>query len=713
MSAARTARREVAPVSPLIAVRKGLAEANQLGAKFRLSGSGVQIERMEQLPAGVLRVLQDNATLLWTYLGGAEQDDPALALVDKLGVQAVLVEDRTTARDAVRQLLVDVASSGYIGLDIETASDPAYGRHRPCVTLNLDGGRAARQPADKDRSGLDPHRSHIALLQLYAGGDRAFVFRGAAAELVLRSHWLRRQHLVVHNLGFELAFLRKHCRDYRPLTRRRAVGRMDCTMQAAGLLCGVEYGGGRSLANASQTFLQVTVPKTLQTSDWSADALSSGQIAYAAADAVLAWKLWLPLQRGLRRKDRWNAYALQRSAILPVVEMELRGLGIDLTEHKRQTARWAADLAEAHQQYAALTGKPPPTKPAEVREWLITVLSPTELASWGRTATGELSTVSKHLKPLVLRTKTAQPVLDMMARAKLLSVFGSKLASMVNPVTGRLHTHYSIAGTKAGRFSASVPNLQQLPSRRAPEFKRCVVAAPGNVLIGCDWSQIELRAAAWISGDVALTELYANGRDLHAENAAAIANVSMDEVTQAMRTAAKAVSFGALYGIGPTNLAINARADYGVEMSEDDAREALDRFFSAYPQLRQWRKEHFAVCQQLKHIKIGIGRVVEAAWEGGSLSFPQCCNLPIQGICADAMLRAIVLTHSRLLRSVHGGLVASVHDELLLEVHADDGEIARKILQDAMLDAFTATFPGAPTNGVADAKIGATWAEVH
>ena len=107
---------------------------------------------------------------------------------------------------------------------------------------------------------------------------------------------------------------------------------------------------------------------------------------------------------------------------------------------------------------------------------------------------------------------------------------------------------------------------------------------------------------------------------------------------------------------------------------------------------------------------IGVGRVVEAAWEPYGLSFPQCCNLPVQGIAADAMLRALPLVHKRLRdEGIRGGLVASVHDELLLEVHEKDTAIAAEILHLTMVDAFKTTFPGAPATDVADVTIGRTW----
>jgi DNA polymerase I-like protein with 3'-5' exonuclease and polymerase domains len=181
-----------------------------------------------------------------------------------------------------------------------------------------------------------------------------------------------------------------------------------------------------------------------------------------------------------------------------------------------------------------------------------------------------------------------------------------------------------------------------------------------------------------------------------------------------MRQAAKPVSFGSIYGIGPRSLAEDAFANYGIEMTEAEAKRALDAFFQRFATLARWRREHAELCQHRGYVRIGAGRVVEAAWEpGGHLSFPQCCNLPIQGICADAMLRALTLVHRRFAAAgIRGGLVASVHDESLAEVVEADAGAACGILERAMLDAFVQTFPGAPTRGVAAARSGRTWRDV-
>jgi DNA polymerase-1 len=696
----------------VVLLKRALKQAIALGARFRHCGADVEVDKLDDLPATLRDTLTQFAEqgLLRSYLGGDVPDDDALDLLDQLDVEAGLVETREELRTAVRTLELDKRNNtGAVAIDIETTPQPGHGAPRPFIHINVDGALSSLQPEPKDRTGLDPQRARIATLQLYAGGTHCFVCRGDALERVLASHWLRRQWLIAHNAGFELIFLRHHGHYVLP-AGRRPLGRYDCSMQAAGLLLGVQK---RSLANTAKARLNLDVPKAHQTSHWGAAHLSTGQLAYAASDSILAYRLWPFLQSELQRAGRWDAYELQRRVIPAVADMRLRGLGFDAAEHARQIDAWTRELTEARREYHRLTGNPPPAKPAEVRAWLATVLEPARLASWPRTATGELSIEAMYLKRLV-HVDSARPVLALLAREKLLANFGTKLAELISPVTRRLHCDYNIAGSKAGRFTASQPNLQQLPAQRAPEFKRCIVAAPGHLLVGCDWSQIEMRAAAWITHDRALTQVYAEGRDLHAETAARVVGVPIGQVTKEQRQAAKPVNFGAIYGIGPRSLAEDAFANYGVEMTESQARLALDRFFASYPQLSQWRRDHAELCQRRGYVRIGAGRVVEAAWEpSGRLSFPQCCNLPVQGICADAMLHALQLTYTRLRQAgIRGGLVASVHDELLLEVAEADAAAARQLLEQAMTDAFVTTFPGAPANGVAAASVGSNWAEL-
>lgn len=287
--------------------------------------------------------------------------------------------------------------------------------------------------------------------------------------------------------------------------------------------------------------------KVHQRSDWSALTLSRGQLAYAAADAVLCHRLWEKTARELKAKGRDRAYRLQRDCLPAAAAMELRGIALDLDAHAALCDSWAVELADARRAWVEATGTPPPAKPAEAARYLEEVLGDA-LSRWPRTSTGVLSTATAHLEK-VAHLPAIRPLLRIRKAEKLLSAFGPKLRRLVNPETRRLHPHYNVAGTKAGRWSASQPNIQQLP--RDAEYRRIIVAAPGNVLVGVDYNQMELRAAAWISGDVELTRAYEQGLDVHALTAATINGIEPEMVTKDQRAAAKPVNFGSIYGMSP------------------------------------------------------------------------------------------------------------------------------------------------------------------
>jgi hypothetical protein len=482
-----------------IDLKRIMAEATALGANFRISGTEVKMRTESPLPKALLDQLQQHQHLLREYLDSNGADQQAEAFLATLGIAPVLVTEPAIT-PILAALEADAAAHGdVIAIDGETAPRPGYGQPRLSIRINKDGSLSGVQPALTDRTALDPHQSEIKTLQLYAGGAQCFVFHRLGLAALLDSNWLRGRHLVAHGAEFEYAFLHQHDSERihvpaldQPTDQRSdgsKRGRLECSKQATGLITGVNYGGsGRSLEDASTYFLGKTPPKELATSDWAARHLSRGQIAYAAFDSVLCWRNWRILQADLKREERWDAYELQRRAIPGVVAMHLTGLGFDRIEHTRQVEGWKQQLTEARHQYLKDTGKSPPSRPAQVRDWLTSILPSERLAHWPRTEKDQqLSIEGKHLKRLIGLPGTA-PVLRILAMEKLLSTFGPKLVEKLNPVTGRLHPSFIISGAKSGRFACSHPNLQQLPSKRAPEFRRCIIAAPGHVLIGCDWN---------------------------------------------------------------------------------------------------------------------------------------------------------------------------------------------------------------------------------
>ena len=270
----------------------------------------------------------------------------------------------------------------------------------------------------------------------------------------------------------------------------------------------------------------------------------------------------------------------------------------------------------------------------------------------------------------------------------------------------------------SGRASCAGPNLQQIPHSR--RFRELFIPEPGHVFVVADYSSMELRAAAHISNDRAMTEAFKNGLDLHKITAARMTGKALADVTPEERKAAKSVNFGAIYGQGANGLVQSAWVNFDQVLELAEAQAWLTAFENAYPQFTQWRRDHYLRCEERGYVVIGrdaeargIGRIFPRSRvpEGGSY-YTRCCNLPIQGACADAAMLALAYVDDRLFEAgIDGGPVAWLHDEIVIEVREDQAERAAEILKQSMIDGFAETFPGAPLNGLVEPHIGLNWGE--
>jgi DNA polymerase I-like protein with 3'-5' exonuclease and polymerase domains len=722
-----------------------LLKAQHAGTGFRLYGCGVQVTGASRLPADISCALQIRCDELWEHLGGVTLDQPPLELLAALGVTVVIPETVDEARAVLTAIETDssINTPGellyrppLIGLDIETAALPGT-EQRPSVKLRKDGQPAKRQPKFNSVAALDPQRSRVRTVQLYGGGRRCLVLDTDKVPLDTVAPVLQRRTAIIHNATFELRHL---------AAAGIAVPHFEDTMQAAGLLLGVYR---RGLDDAASAYLDIELPKGLQRSDWSAPQLSRGQYAYAALDAIVAFRLWLKLRQELLAKDRGGAYLLQRDVTPAVVRMITRGILIDRQRHSEQVAEWSAALAKARREFSDAAQRKSPDTPNEVRAYLQEVLPDTLLASWPRTARGLLSIRAAELRR-VAHLPAIRSLLSITAAEKLISVFGTELVTKLSSKSGRLHSSYQIASAKTGRFASNNPNMQQIPKNRAPRFRQCVIAAPGMVLIIGDFNMMELRAAAAVSNDPLMTEDFANGVDLHRQQAAAMLNIPYAEVDATARDRAKPVNFSMLYGAGAAGIVATAWNNYEIELSLAEAEAARQGFLRRYSTYAEWMPRNHTRSNQRGMIVIGrLGRVIEAAWEakakgkrfGGirwdddedheaddeaaisddffytnsgwtqdALKYTLCCNAPIQGACADASMLALIKVDAALREAgIAGGPVLFVHDEIVLEIGHEDGAAASRILTEGMTAAFAETFPGAPLDDVVSVHIGDSW----
>jgi DNA polymerase-1 len=301
---------------------------------------------------------------------------------------------------------------------------------------------------------------------------------------------------------------------------------------------------------------------------------------------------------------------------------------------------------------------------------------------------------------------------------KILVAFGPTLVELVSPITKRIHSSYLIAATASGRASCSKPNIQQAP--RDKSFRALFKAAEGYVLVGGDYSSMEMRAVAHIFRDRRMTEALMNGEDLHRLTAAAIAGKRPEDVTDEERQSAKPINFGSAYGMGANGLVASAWDHYGIAISLAEARQWLAAFEKAYPDFILGRRRHATLCEMRGVIMIGkdaakgVGRAYPLSrLPAGKNVYTRACNLPIQGICADCSMLALTAIDRLLFEEgIDGGPVAWLHDEIILEVPAGDAERAAELLKRAMIEAFEETFPGAPLLKLVEARIGPDWASV-
>jgi DNA polymerase-1 len=739
-----------------------LRAAAHAGVRFRLSGAKIVAADAHLVDPQAMQKLRDRRDELWCYLGGKALDQPSLDLMATRfkHIQIVTPQSEPEALDIIAQIQADADAQteryarGVVGLDIETMAN-AGEEERQWIHLRRDG--VVQQPAhpalDPEKlrrkgkpgstAGLDPDRSTIRLVQLYGGGNVCLVLDTKLAPLTTLVPVLSRRRMVIHNAAFELRLLHRAGID---------VPRFECSMQAAGLMLGVHR---RSLEDVAQHHLGIALPKELQLSDWGAEQLSPGQLAYAALDAIIAWQLWPWLIKDVIKAERGTAYVVQREVIPPVMRMQARGAGMSLDAHRQQVQHWRTEHTTASSEFLTLTGQAAPETPAEIRILLTRVLPAEVLRDWPRTAkTGLLSTAGKQLLKQAVNVPALVQLCAIKKADKLLSSFGDTLAARVGR-DGRIHAGFNIASTKTGRMSCGDPNLQQLP--RNSEFRNCFAADNGNILVVADYSTMELRAAAEISNDDVLRQDFKNGVNLHRRTAAQMFDIPEDQVTPAQRQAAKPINFGVIYGAGGVGLAASAWAGYGVAMTPAQAQSARDQLLARYRTLARWMHDHAGLCQHRGTIAIGRhGRVIIAEWEGAPalppitsydtddddddddwdsddenaldghipysrnypthavspLKYTLCCNAPVQGACADIIMCAITLIDRALTEAgIPGGLVLAVHDELVLEVPADRADEAKRLLQAAMEQAFAEYFPTAPINGLVEARITKAWGE--
>jgi DNA polymerase I len=396
--------------------------------------------------------------------------------------------------------------------------------------------------------------------------------------------------------------------------------------------------------------------------------------------------------------------------LVPVLlAMEQHGVLIDREQLRLQSREFSRQLQELLLQAHREAGHEfNVDSPRQLQQILFERL---QLPIRRRTPTGQPSTAEDVLEDLATSYALPRLVLEYRALAKLKSTYTDKLPELVHERTGRIHTSYAQAVAATGRLSSVEPNLQNIPIRR-PEGRRirkAFIAPPGSVLLAADYSQIELRIMAHLSGDESLRAAFAEDRDVHQATAAEVFGVELEAVSADQRRTAKVINFGLIYGMSAFGLARNLGIERGA------AQQYVERYFERYPGVRRFMNDTRVQARELGYVETVFGRRLYLPdIRSGNPQLRQyaeraAINAPMQGTAADIIKRAMIGVHQWCRSSgAPARLIMQVHDELVLEVRAEAVESAAAAVHDHMMQAATLSVPLRVEVGS-----GANWDEAH
>jgi len=404
-------------------------------------------------------------------------------------------------------------------------------------------------------------------------------------------------------------------------------------------------------------------------------------------------------------------YDVECPLIPALVEMEYHGIRIDTAALVKYSRQLDGEIEQLRLAIFEAAGK---EFNIESPKQLATVLyEDLKLAEKPKkTDTGQFTTRETELLRLAGQHKIVRDVLDYRNSVKLKRVYVDQLPQYVNPATGRLHTHYSQTWTVTGRMQSNDPNLQTIPIRkeRGREIRAAFVPRDEDyLLLSADYSQIELRIMAELSGDESMMEAFTSGTDIHTVTAAKVFKVETADVTREMRDKAKAVNFGIIYGISAFGL------QQRLNISRDEARSLISNYFEKYPRVRTYIDDTVAVARKDGFVKTRTGRlrflrdINSRNMTLRNAAERLAMNSPIQGTAADMLKLAMIRVH----RALQDGnfrtkMLLTVHDEMVFDMHRSERDAVIPVIEECMKSALPMKVPI-----VVEVGVGANWLEAH
>jgi len=458
----------------------------------------------------------------------------------------------------------------------------------------------------------------------------------------------------LHNAKFDYSFLKdEHDISLSPI--------FD-TMLAAQLLAGGDQSPSFSLEAVAERYTDVKLDKSARMEDWSGR-LSAAQIEYAARDAAVLLPLRERLAEDLEEEELGLVSEIEFRAVAAIAEMELAGIKLDVERWKEleETVRKRRD--EAALRLDAQFPEPEGMLPLEGLGPRLNLNSPKQITDAFRSLGIELAD-TKVWTLLKVDHPAARALLEYRELQKKLGTYLETYPSFIHPKTGRIHANFLQCRVPTGRLACTSPNIQQIPHE--DEFRSCFVAEQGNTLVIADYSQIELRILAEVSGDSEFVRAFREGEDLHRLTAATMFGVEQDVVTKEQRSAAKRINFGLMYGRGAKSLSAQLGTD------DEHARTLIDEYFANYPKVQRYLQRTANRALKDRTLRTLAGRVRKfgntsglGSVERGALR-REAMNYPIQGSSADIAKLALAYVREEL-EGLDARLINCIHDEFVVE----------------------------------------------
>lgn len=432
---------------------------------------------------------------------------------------------------------------------------------------------------------------------------------------------------------------------------------------------------------------------------------------YAAEDADVTLRLYNVLKPRLKETGVEDLFYKIEMPLVPVLaEMEMNGVLLD-TKALAETSRTLTDrMKQIEQNIYKLAGHEfNIASPKQVGEVLFGEMKIVDKPK--KTKTGQFVTSEEVLQQLRSKAPIVDDILAHRGLKKLLGTYVDALPKLINPRTGHIHTSFNQAVTATGRLSSSDPNLQNIPVRGedGKEIRKCFIPEPGCLFFSADYSQIELRVMAHLSGDKNMIEAFREGYDIHAATAARIYKEKIEDVSRDQRTKAKRANFGIIYGITVFGLAER------LEISRDEAKQLIDGYFETFPEVQAYMekakelaREH-GYAETFFHRRRYLPDITSHNATVRNFAERNAINAPIQGSAADIIKIAMVHIYERFHREgIKSKMILQVHDELNFSVLPEEKERVEKIVLEEMQNAYPLQVPL-----VADSGWGENWLEAH